>query len=244
MHTKKPKRGPDWPWKIEEGSAPVWLDSIEMDRTLHVRSRIQPDTAKKYADEKQAGMLFPPVSLGKVGSKLYLLDGWHRIDAAALRNGADTVEARVTPMTISEAVWAACAANLTHGQGYSTKEKRNVLRAFIRARKHMRGGEVALSYRDISGTLGIKLPTLYRWMEQDHPTTFRAMQKEAQLDTSAEPPAMDRDPEYLRRAQQGIREALACSDALRCPELRQEVIEEAANALERMKQKEHHEKEW
>lgn len=241
---EKPKRGPDWPWKIEEGSKPIRLDSIEMDKTLHVRSRIHPDTAKKYADEMQAGMLFPPVALGKVGGKLYLLDGWHRIDAGALRNGAEAVEAKVTPMTIHEAVWAACAANLTHGQGYSTKEKRNVLRAFIRARKHMRGGQVALSYRDISRTLGIKLPTLYRWMEKDHPSTFRAMQKDSPQEKPAEPPAIERDPEYLRRARQAIREALACSNALHCPELRQEVIEDAAHAVEQMKQKEHHEKEW
>lgn len=243
MNTKKPTRGADWPWKIEDGSAAVWLKSIEMDKTLHVRSRIHPDTARKYADEMQAGMLFPPVSLGKVGDKLYLLDGWHRIDAAVLRNGAEAVEATVVPMTIHEAVWAACAANLTHGIGYSTKEKRNVLRAFIKARRHMRGGRIALSYRDISRELGIKLGSLYRWMELDHPGTFKAMQKDSSLEKPAEAPSTDRDAEYLRRAQQAIREALSFSNALRSPELRQELIEEAAYTLDQMKQKEHHEHE-
>lgn len=244
MEAKKAKRGADWPWKITDESRAVNASDIVRDEGLQTRQKMIPDLVKKYADEMQAGHEFPPIMLGRVGGKMLLLDGWHRLEAASITNGREAVEAIIREMTPTQATWAACEANLTHGQGYSSREKRNVLKMFIKSKQHMQGGRIAMSYRDISAKLGIKLGTLYRWMELDHPRTFKAMAKDAPEMKLSEPPTIDHDPENVRRAQQALRDALNYCNGLRCPEKRFELIEEAQRTVEQMRQKEYREADW
>lgn len=241
---KKTKRGTDWPWEVTETSKVVEAADIIRDGTLQARSKLLPPLAKKYAHEMQAGVKFPPVSLANVGGVLYLIDGWHRTEAAVVIGGGDAVEASVRTMSKAEAGWEAAAANLKHGQGYTQGDKRNVLRLYIKARKHKAGNEIVKSYRDISAELGIKTSTFYRWMELDHPHTFKAMGKEGTPRENSGPPDIDPDPETLRRAQQALRELRHYSDYLRSPAERFDLIEEALRMIEQMKLKEHAEREW
>lgn len=240
----KPKRGTDWPWVRTEGSQVVFASAIKQDKTFQVRTQSIPAVARKYAHEMQAGMKFPPVEVGKVGDVRYLLSGWHRMEAAVLINGQEAIEATISTMTYAEAIWKAAEANLTQGQGYTAKEKRNVLKAYIKAGKHKEGRCIVKTYRDIGRQLGIKIGTLHRWMELDHPYTFRAMGGEDTHAEPAEPPLVNTDPENLRRAQQALRDALAYCDALRSPLLRGEVIADARQVTAQMNLKENVEAEW
>lgn len=235
----KPKRGPDWPWAVTPESKVIPAADIVKDGALQVRIKLDMGQARKYAHEMKAGMKFPPVVVASIGGVNFLVCGWHRIEAAVLINGREAVEAIVKPMTRAEAIWEAAESNMTHGQPYRAKEKRNVLKAFIKAGKHKEGRRIVLTYRDISTKLGISLGSLYRWMEMDHPATFRAMRQDDFHEEPAEPPVVDTDPENLRRAQQAIREALAYCDALRSPQHRFRLIAETVEAAERMKRKEH-----
>lgn len=240
----KPKRAPDWPWEVSEESRAVDAAAIVRDVSLQARERMLPPLAKKYANEMQAGVKFPPVSLADVGGTLYLLDGWHRTEAAAVINGHSAVEATVRTMSKAEAGWGAAAANLKHGQGYAARDKRKVLWAYIKAGKHKAGREIVKSYRDIGAELGIKLSTLYRWMEKDHPHTFRAMGKDGTPRENAGPPDIDPDPENTRRAQQTLRDLRYYSDSLLSPAARFDLIEETLRTVEQMKLKPNAEAEW
>jgi len=240
----KPKRGTDWPWEVTETSKVVGASAIVRDGTLQARSKLLAPLAKKYAHEMQAGVKFPPVSLANVGGVLYLIDGWHRTEAAVVIGGGDAVEASVRTMSKAEAGWEAAAANLKHGQGYTQGDKRNVLRLYIKARKHKAGNEIVKSYRDISAELGVKPTTLHRWMEKDHPATFKAMGKDGTPRENSGPPEIDPDPETLRRAQQALRELRHYSDSLLSPEARFDLIEETLRTVEQMKLKAHVGGEW
>lgn len=244
---KKPraKRGANWPWQTSEESKPVHVDEIIRDRTFQVRLKEVPGLAKKYADEMQCGHKFPAVSVADVEGKMYLLDGWHRIDAASMKLGGTAVEAIIRKMSWSEAVGVASEANATHGHGLTQADKRKKLDMHIKAGKHKKAGEIVQSYADLSLYLGIKKTTLYRWMKLDHPDTFRRMQKDKPQERQAErPEAIDLDPENQRRAEEALRLALHHCDLLSDPEKRQEVINEAERVLEQMKLKEHHEMQW
>lgn len=240
----KPKRTPDWPWETSDSSRVVDAAAIVRDASLQARVRMLPPVAKKYANEMQAGVKFPPVSLADVGGVLYLLDGWHRMEAAAAINGHTGVEATVRAMSKAEAAWEAAAANLKHGQGYTPRDKRNVLSAYIKARKHKAGSDIVKSYRDIGAELGIKLSTLYRWMEADHPHTFKAMGKEGTPRENSGPPEIDPDPETVRRAEQALRELRHYSDSLLSPAARFDLIEETLRMVEQMKLKPNAEADW
>lgn len=241
---KKPraKRGPDWPWLVTEESKPIHVGEIIRDKAFQVRLKEVPGLAKKYADEMQCGHKFPAVSIADVEGKMYLVDGWHRIDAAAERIGSPTVEAVIRKMSWRDAIGTASEANATHGHGLSQADKRKKLDMHIKAGKHKKGGEIVQSYADLSTYLGIKKTTLYRWMEKDHPVTFRKMQKDATQKRDAEPPErVDHDPENIRRAQEALRQALHHCDLLGDPEKRQTIIDEAERMIEQMKLKEYHE---
>lgn len=241
---KKPKRGPDWPWEVTETSKVVEAAAIVLDPSLQARGKPIPTLARKYAHEMQAGAKFPPISLADVGGKLYLISGWHRMDAAVFFNGADVVEATVRPMSKADAGWEAAAANLKQGQGYTQGDKRNVLRLYIKARKHKVGSEIVKSYRDIGAELGVKPSTLHRWMEKDHPATFRAMGRDGTPRENSGPPEIDPDPETIRRAQQTLRDLRHFSDSLLSPAERFDLIEETLRMVEQMKLKAHVEKDW
>lgn len=240
----KPKRTPDWPWEVSEESRVVDASAIVRDAAFQVRAKMHPQTAKKYAHEMQAGVRFPPVSLADIDGTLYLVSGWHRLEAAAVINGHGAAEATVRTMSRAEALWEAAAANLTHGQPYNSREKRNVLRAYIKAGKHKAGREIVKSYRDIGAELGIKHTTLYRWMELDHPATFKAMGKEGTPRDNAGPPEIDPDPETVRRAQQALRDLRHYSDSLLSPATRFDLIEETLRTVEQMKLKPNAEADW
>lgn len=241
---KKPKRTPDWPWEVSDVSCGVDVAAIKRDTAFQVRAKMLPETARRYAHEMQAGVKFPPVSLADVDGVLYLFSGWHRLEAAAAINGHSAVEATVHTMSKAEALWEAAAANLKHGQPYSSREKRNVLRAYIKAGKHKAGREIVKSYRNIGAELGIKHTTLYRWMEKDHPHTFKAMGKEGTPRENAGPPEIDPDPETLRRAEQALRDLRHYSDSLLSPAARHNLIEETLRMVEQMKLKPNAEAEW
>lgn len=241
---KKTKRGPDWPWEVSDSSRVIDVAAIVRDDEFQARQGTLPHVAKRYANEMQAGVKFPPVSLGDVGGVLYLLAGWHRMEAAAAINGHSAVEATVRAMSKAEALWEAAASNLKHGQPISPREKRNVLRAYIKAGKHKSGREIVKSYRDIGAELGIKHTTLYRWMELDHPHTFKAMGKDGTPRENSGPPEIDPDPENVRRAQQALRDLRHYSDSLLSSAVRFDLIEETQRMVEQMKLKEHVEAEW
>ncbi|MFG1313347.1 ParB/RepB/Spo0J family partition protein [Xanthobacter autotrophicus] len=140
-----------------------------------VRVRIDDATVRSYASIMRAGGDMPPVSIARIDGALYLVDGWHRLEATKL-NGETFIEATVCDMSEEAARWAAARANLTHGLPLKPREIRSVFRAYVGS-SHHRDGVRFKSYRDIAADLAhhVQHTTVRNWMRQDFPAVFAAM---------------------------------------------------------------------
>lgn len=157
------------------GTHTVQIADIVAREDWQVRTRIDGGTVRSYATAMRSGANFPPVVLARIEGALYLVDGWHRLEAAKL-NGEAVIAATVSGMSEAEAQVAAALANLTHGLPLKSREVRNVFRTYIRSGHHRRGRGFK-SYRDIATDLANRVThnTVRNRMRQDFPGVFRAM---------------------------------------------------------------------
>jgi hypothetical protein len=196
----------------EGGWSEQWipLKDIIQHGPLQVRHKLDPSAVKRYRDMTAAGSTPPPIKVGKVGDKLYLVDGWHRLEAGAIESSSDTglcaeVLAVVKCMTEDEVRWEAAKANLGHGVPLKNRDYRNVFRAFIKAKQHHLGRGVFMSYREMAAAVGVGKghTTLRNWTREDFPKLYTALGGGEHGNASAEAP----DGERLSLAQEHILEA-------------------------------------
>jgi hypothetical protein len=104
----------------------VEIAKIITDAGTQSRAEISTDTVSDYAERMDAGDCFPPVILFFDGTDYFLADGFHRLNAAALRaEEQDTIEADVRQGTRLDAVMFALRANDQHGLRRTNADKRH-----------------------------------------------------------------------------------------------------------------------
>lgn len=228
--------GPSWTPEV------VRRGSITRLTELQVRRKLDGATVKRYREAMGAGAKFPPVRLARVGHALYLVDGWHRIEAAGWR-ADELVDALVADLpTIAAACWEAAAANLRHGMPLKQSERRAVFKAYVGARRHRTENGGYKGYRDMAPELGTPHTTLRTWMEKDFPAVFRAIGERRIGGTNASPalPEVEKlEKVNSKAAADALVDALAHFEALQDPLSRGDVIEQTAAILARMKQARH-----
>lgn len=161
---------PEW---VEQ---PVRLSDVVQLPSLQPRHKLSPQHVRRYAEMTDAGSTPPLIKVARVNGTLYLVDGWHRVEAGALqRVGFDEVMALVAEMGEVDLEWAAASANMHHGKSYDRKERRNVLRAFIKSKRHHKAKGVYMSYREMAAELGIPRQTLNSWVKADYPRLYAAL---------------------------------------------------------------------
>lgn len=84
----------------------------------------------------EGGGDLPAIKVARVGKALYVVDGFHRLEAHQ-RAGRDTVKAVVAKMSRAEAEEEARLANTTHGKGLSSADKQRAFAAMIEAGGHL-----------------------------------------------------------------------------------------------------------
>jgi hypothetical protein len=172
----------------EADTGPQWreewlpLAKIICHDKLQVRRKLDAGAVRRYADMTKAGKVPPPIKVGRTpAGLLFLVDGWHRIEAGALQristfgNEGDEVCALVAELSEAEVRWEAAKANMDHGVPLKLGEYRNVFQAFIKAGKHKGPRGQHLSYRDMSEAIGKGHTTLRNWMMLDFPAIARNM---------------------------------------------------------------------
>lgn len=189
-----------------------------------VRTRINDATVRSYAGIMRGGGTMPPVSIARIGGALYLVDGWHRLEAAKF-NGETLVDAAVADMSEKEARWAAARANLTHGLQLKKREMRAVFKAYVGSGHH-RDGVRFRSYREIAIDLAshVSYSTIRNWMEQDFPAVFAAMGGAEPIPEAGGLRDAPRTITPLSRAKASLDQAAAEARRL-SPEDRQELLE-------------------
>ena len=96
---------------------------------LQTRDGLAKAVVKDYAETLKAGKQLPPVTViqDHVTGQLYLVDGYHRKDAAILA-GLTMINAEVTEGTFTDAVRLAIKANADHGLRRTKADKKNAIK--------------------------------------------------------------------------------------------------------------------
>ena len=175
------------------------MADVIREKSLQVRGRLDPAALKRYAERAAAGHEAPPIMVGrcrKTGA-LYLVDGWHRIEAGALVRDPlrdDSVRAKVADLSMADIRWQAAAANMNHGVPLKSADYRRVLSAFIKAGNHRGPRGKVMSYRDMAEVIGKPHTTIRRWIERDHRSLFLQIGGNEGGNHDAMPPAPELQP--------------------------------------------------
>jgi uncharacterized ParB-like nuclease family protein len=148
--------------------APIKLSQLVKEVSFQVRNKVNTATVKRYADLMKAGVNLSPIRVARVDGMLMLVDGWHRV-AAHEQLGKETALAEIVECNRQQAQWMAAKANLTHGLQLKNAEYRNVFRAYISTRQHLKGRGGHKSYREIGVEIGKPYTTIRNWMLKDFP---------------------------------------------------------------------------
>lgn len=150
---------------------------IVVDATFQIRKgNLKSAQVKRYADAMKAGQRFPAIKAMKVGGRLVLVDGFHRLAAAKYAGCEESLEVElVGEGNAAEALWYAFEANRQHGLPLKTRELRDGFKAYVRAKKNLTANKQLKSYREISKDLGVGHTTIRHWMRRFYPKMFHRM---------------------------------------------------------------------
>ncbi|WP_156823369.1 hypothetical protein [Woodsholea maritima] len=172
--------------RFNEGPDELGLNEIAVDFELACRQQIHPgqvdrltEVANTHAFNKGRGSPFAPLKVAKLSKAFVLIDGHHRYLALSKAGITRTlVEVLSHVKTPQEAKLASGEANWETRLALSAKERREVFRAYVKAKRHRKGKSGLKSYREIAKELpGLKKSTLNDWMRQDFPSVAAAMRK-------------------------------------------------------------------
>lgn len=153
----------------------VPLDSIIKHRPFQIRKKLDAIAVRRYGEMTRAGKVAPPITVGLVGGRHYLLDGWHRMAAGALTMDGDDVLVLIAEMTDKQARWVAADANTGHGVPLKQSEMRGLMGAFIRSGQNKLVSGALMSYREMGEALGKPHTTIRNWVKRDFPRLFRKL---------------------------------------------------------------------
>src|SRR4051794_874464 len=110
---------------------PVGLRALNIDPRFQLRAGgLDQKRVKKYAYDMRRGDPFPPITVGIVEGELYVLDGFHRIEAA-VQAGLTEINAKIAKLTEAQAVREAMKANVDHGLNLNRKDKKNMFSLYL-----------------------------------------------------------------------------------------------------------------
>lgn len=154
------------------------LNRIVEDHAIQPRFKMSRDAVRRYAQQYRANpKRLPPITVGRIGNsgKLILIDGFHRVKAAALAHLRE-IPAVIIETTIADAKWLAVEANFANGVPITRAEKRRVFRRFVDAGKNIKEDGSLMSSRELAKALPIgSYQTMLTWMKQDYPAIYANM---------------------------------------------------------------------
>ena len=111
----------------------------DLDRNgLQTRVALDESTVVEYADAMRGKAHFPPVTAFCDGKKIYLADGFHRVEAT-MRCGWRKIKADVRTGTFADALKHALGANANHGLRRSNADKQRCLQLAWENRRELFG---------------------------------------------------------------------------------------------------------
>jgi hypothetical protein len=135
-----------------------------------------PALARQYKEAMDAGHNFPPITLVREGDAFILVDGWHRVMAMEML-GQLTADAEIHPDVSPEVMrLMAYEGNARHGLGPTRPERREMFRAYLKAKRHHKKRKGTFkSYSEMGADLGLPKSTVAAWTRADAPSLAAAL---------------------------------------------------------------------
>ena len=106
----------------------VPIESIVMAPECQGRAELNAEVVREYFELYLAGVQLPPIEVFDVQGTPYLVDGFHRHDAACASGLVEIEAVFVGRGTFDEAVWYSTGVNKNHGLRRSNADKRRAVR--------------------------------------------------------------------------------------------------------------------
>jgi hypothetical protein len=144
------------PRSLTENVHYVDTSQIVFDPRLQVRvSGLNPDTVDEYCDAMREGDEFPPVEIYRVEETLYVVDGWHRVQAARVLH-LGSIKSVIFEGTWDEAVeHARFNANRKNGQRLTRADKQALCETLLNEPKYKE-----MSDRELAKLSGVSHPAI------------------------------------------------------------------------------------
>lgn len=154
---------------------------------LQSRNKVSEVVVNRYAQQMLNGAVFPPVRVHRVKGVLFLVDGFHRLEAADV-NGWTTITATITDSNMNEAMTEAAMANLQNAFQLKPAEYRNVFKMLIGAGEHHKGKKKVrwMTYQEIGEKIGVSKKTVHNWMARDFPKIAEQMSRVGPMEAHGE----------------------------------------------------------
>lgn len=116
----------------------ITVDDAFQPRSVHLNGPMLTNYRRviKSVDRDLERIPFPPILVANIAGKLYLLDGFHRLEAHKLECLTKILAKTIKVETVNDALWQAANANMRHGHPLTQAEKRAAFPRFIRANMH------------------------------------------------------------------------------------------------------------
>lgn len=206
------------------------ISSIVRAPHLQPRNKVSEAVVNRYANQMLNGAAFPPVRVHRVKGVLFLVDGFHRLEAA-MANGETTIRADIVDSNMDEARTQAALANLQNALQLKPAEYRNVFRMLIGSKDHHNGSKKGrwMTYDEIGKRIGKGKQTVFRWMAEDFPKVAEQMKRvDPMKDTAGELQPMEAmtEQEVLMQTAAGLIKLLQPALTAMEPENRRDMLEQ------------------
>jgi len=102
------------------------LTEITVDSSLQGRCKLNQEVIDEYSEALREGIKLPAIKVFRIGSRYYLVDGWHRYFAHK-KAGLEDIEVEVIDGNMREATLYAIGANDDHGLRRNNEDKRKAV---------------------------------------------------------------------------------------------------------------------
>lgn len=151
MSEKKKAKNPPAP-KFDHSSIPDGVEKmvnvvdLNLHKSFQPRNGLDEETIEEYAEEIKDGT-FPPIEVVVVDDKMFVVDGFHRVEACRDAK-VKQIKAIVRTGSKSLAQWLAASSNRKHGLRRTNADKRRAVKMALQAAP-------AASLREIAEHCGV-----------------------------------------------------------------------------------------
>lgn len=110
------------------------IEQIRRDGGTQPRALLDEGKIEEYAELMLDGTLFPDIEVVYDGTNYWLVDGFHRVNAA-VKARKTTINSEVLQGTLDDALWLSCGVNATHGVPRNNADKKRAVELALRHQK-------------------------------------------------------------------------------------------------------------